>query len=322
MRRFAAALSRDWPLKLGAIGLATLLYAGVALSENVRTWPGPVPIEVLSPPSGGSLLEFPGSVGQIRYRAPFEVASRLTSESFRASIDLSVVEPRAGAPPVEVPVRLFPVDPRVEIVDFSPRSVNVRVDQVVTRRMPVTIDYGVVPEGISLGSVVVDPATVVLEGASSRLATVRSVVGLVAIDASGINVDQEVGLEALDGTGALVAGILIRPPGVRVTIAVARQLAYATLPVVPDIRGQVAPGWRIAAVALEPQTVTVSGEEPVIRRLTHIPTAALDLAGISEGMSVESTLALPDEVTAVTDPLVRITISLEEQPADGTEAGG
>ena len=79
----------NWPVKLAAVGLAVVLYAGVALSENTRTWDGPVPIEVLRSPAGGALLEQPGSVTTIRYRAPIEATGQLTGGSFRASIDLS-----------------------------------------------------------------------------------------------------------------------------------------------------------------------------------------------------------------------------------------
>jgi hypothetical protein len=34
------------------------------------------------------------------------------------------------------------LDPRVQVIDFTPRSVNVRVDQVVSRPMTVTVDRG------------------------------------------------------------------------------------------------------------------------------------------------------------------------------------
>ena len=58
-----------------------------------------------------------------------------------------------------------------------------------------------------------------------------------AIDASGLNVDQEVDLEAIDETGAPVPGVEIIPQRVHVRIDVARELAYATLPVVPVLTG-------------------------------------------------------------------------------------
>ena len=133
MRRLLDFLLRNWPLKLAAIGLAVVLYAGVTLSGNKRTWPGAVAIEVLDPPPGAAVLDLPGSVTMIRYRAPFEAASQLTTGSFLASIDLADVTPAAGGPPVPVDVRVTAIDPRVQVIDFTPRSVNVRVDQVVSR---------------------------------------------------------------------------------------------------------------------------------------------------------------------------------------------
>ena len=229
MRRVLDFVLRNWPLKLAAIGLATVLYAGVSLSGNERTWPGAVPIEVLDPPAGAAVLDLPGSVTGIRYRAPIEAAAQLTNGSFLASIDLGDVTPTAGGPPVPVMVRVTALDPRVQVLDFAPRSVNVRVDQVVSRPMTVTVERGTVPAGLALGAPVVTPATVILRGASSRVAAVQSVVAQVAIDASGLNVDQEVDLEATDETGAPVPGVEIIPrAGARASIEVARELAYAT----------------------------------------------------------------------------------------------
>ena len=157
MNALARILLGNWPLKLAALGLATVLYAGLTISEASRSWDGPVPIEVLSAPDGGALLEAPGVVDRIEFQAPQDVADQLTNDSFRASIDLSGVEPRPGAEPVSVPVDVYPVDPRVRIVDYSPPGVAVRLDQVVSRVTPVTIDPGAVPEGIELGPIVARP---------------------------------------------------------------------------------------------------------------------------------------------------------------------
>ena len=84
-----------------------------------------------------------------------------------------------------------------------------------------------------------------MRGASSRVAAVQAVVARVAIDASGLNVDQDVDLEAVDETGAPVPGVEIIPQRVHVRIDVARELAYATLPVVPVLTGE--PGAGLSA---------------------------------------------------------------------------
>ena len=44
MRRILAIVLHNWPLKLAAIGLATVLYGGLVLSQGARTFDGQVPI--------------------------------------------------------------------------------------------------------------------------------------------------------------------------------------------------------------------------------------------------------------------------------------
>jgi len=299
----------NWPLKLAALGLATVLYAGVALSDSTRSWPGPVPIEVLNAPVGGALLELPGVVDEIRYQAPQEVAGQLTAGSFRASIDLSAIEPRLGAEPVPVAVDVFPVDPRVRVVDHSPRSVNVRLDQVVSRSMPVTIDHGAIPEGIELGPVISEPASVTVSGAASRVQNVRTIEGRVPIDASGINIDQDVPMEAFDELGALVPGVEIDPASARVRVDVARQLAYATLPVLPELSGEPARGRRVDRVSVVPATITVSGEDPAVRQLEAIMTETVDISGQETELVVEVPMVLPDEVTTPAESTATVFVT-------------
>jgi YbbR domain-containing protein len=305
-------LFRDWPLKLTAVGLAAVLYMGVAIGESTRAWTGPVPIEVLNAPSGGALLDDPGVVQRIEYRAPDDIADALTNDSFRASIDLSSVEPRAGAVTAEVPVDVFPVDPRVRVISYEPTGRTLRVDEVVSLSMPVTIDPGPLPQGIELGPVMVEPNQVVISGASSRVSNVRSVEGRFVVDASGINIDEDVDIEAYDDVGAIVPGVGIEPASVRVQADVARQLAYATLPVIPELTGEPQHGRRVDNVSVLPATVTVSGENPAVRQLDAIPTEPLDISGQAVELVAEVPLALPEEVTGAGVDTVSVIVTFTE----------
>jgi YbbR domain-containing protein len=305
----------NWPLKLAALVLATILYAGLALSESTRTWSGPVPIEVFRAPVGGALLEAPGVVDRIEFRAPQEVADQLTNDSFRASIDLSAVEPRAGAAPVTVPVDVFPVDPRVRVVSYSPPGVAVRLDLVVSRVRPVVIDPGPIPEGIELGPIIADPNQVTIRGASSRVQNVRTIEARFVVDASGINIDQDVTLEAFDELGALVPGVAIDPPSVRVRADVARQLAYATVPVVAELSGEPAYGKRVDDVSVVPATVTVSGESATVRQLESVTTAPVDISGQEVELTTQVPLALPEEVSSRSGSEVTVVVTLTDATA-------
>src|SRR5439155_421316 len=60
----------NWPLKLAAIVLATLLYGGLVLSQTTQDFTRAVPIGIENAPSDVVVLSDLGSVTRIRYVAP------------------------------------------------------------------------------------------------------------------------------------------------------------------------------------------------------------------------------------------------------------
>ena len=122
MTRLTGLITHNWPLKLAAIALATVLYAGLALSQNARVWPGRVPIETVNQPTGAFLLENLGDVTTIRYYAPADVAARISSGDFQALVDLSSVTPAPGGAPVSVPVQVIAARPAHQGPRLSARS--------------------------------------------------------------------------------------------------------------------------------------------------------------------------------------------------------
>jgi YbbR domain-containing protein len=200
----------------------------------------------------------------------------------------------------------------VRVVGYDPPGVTLRVDQVIDRIMPVEVDHGPLPDGIELGPLIVEPNQATITGASSRLQNVRTVEGRFVVDASGINIDQDVALEAFDDVGAIVSGVDVQPASARVRADVARQLAYATLPVIPELVGEPAYGRRVDNVSVLPSTVTISGENPDVRGLERISTEALDISGQSVELVSEVPLALPDEVTASGEGLVTVLVTFTE----------
>jgi YbbR domain-containing protein len=141
---------------------------------------------------------------------------------------------------------------------------------------------------------------------------VRSVEGRFVVDASAIDIDRDVVVEAFDEVGAIVPGIDIDPGTVRVRADVARQLAYATLPVVPELSGEPERGVRVDNVSVVPGTITVSGENPIIRELESITTEPVDISGQSVELVTEARLVLPPDVTASGDGLVSVLVTFTQ----------
>jgi len=309
VRRVTDFLLRNWPLRLGAIVLATLLYSGLVLGQNVRTWTGELPVDRIRQSAEVTLLSDLDPVTLIRFRAPLDVGV-LSPASFRATVDLSQVEARPGGPAVSVPVTVIALDQRVQIVDYQPQLLEVRLDPVEVRQMPVTVTLGSVPEGLNIGPPQTEPSSVTVRGASSRVDAVSAVVARVAIDASALNVDREIELIAVDGNSNQVTNIEIDPARARVRITVARELANRTLPVVPQLTGTPAAGHRITSVTVEPLVVTVSGEEAIVERLESAPTEPIDVEGRTTDLEAVVGLALPDGIGVTGSDRVRVVLTV------------
>lgn len=321
MRRVASFVLRNWPLKLGAILLATVLYSGLVLGQNARTWTGELPVDAIRPPAGATLLSDLVLATVIRYRAPLDVGV-LSPDSFRATADLSRVEARPGGPPTRVPVTVVALDQRVQVVDFQPRELDVRLDPVALRQLPVTVILGSVPEGLNVGPPQTEPSSVSIRGASSRVEAVSAIVARVTIDASALNIDREIELVAVDANGNQVPNLVIDPQRARVRIAVARQLANRTLPVVPQLIGEPAPGYRITSVTVEPLIITISGEEVTVTRLETAPTEPIDVSGRTTDLEAMVGFALPDDVSVSGTDQVRVVLTIAAERGSQTYRAG
>ena len=321
MRRGADFLVRNWPLKVGAILLATVLYSGLVLGQNVRTWTGSVPVDALGQPSDASLLTQLPAVTEIRYRAPLDVGV-LSPASFNATVDLSDVAAEAGAPPVAVPITLLALDPDVEIVDFQPRDVQVQLDPVIERQMSVSVDYGRVPDSVTAGTAQVEPSTVTLRGAVSRIDSVAAAVARVDIDASALNIDSVVEVVALDANGNEVPNVDVDPERARVRVPIAQAIDTRILPIVPTLVGTLAPGYRVASVTVEPLVMTVSGDAAVVGEMLNVPTSPIDINGRTTDLEANVTAALPSGVTPSQSDSVRVMIRIAEETGSLSFASG
>ena len=321
MRRVKDFLLRNWPLRLGAILLATLLYSGLVLGQNVRSWTGELPVDVIRPPAGAALLGELDPVTIIRYRAPIDV-DVLSPASFRATVDLSQLEARRGGPPDSVPVSVTALDQRVTVVDWQPQVIEVRLDPIEERQMPVTVTLGSVAEGLNLGPPQTEPSSVTVRGASSRVDTVSAVVARVTIDASALNVDRDIELIPVDGNANQVTNVEIEPERARVRIAVAEELANRTLPVIPQLAGTPARGYRITSVSVEPLVITLSGEEAIVARLESAPTEPIDIQGRTTDLEAMVGLELPDAISVTGNDRVRVVLTVAEELGSSTFSVG
>ena len=318
MRALVAFLVRNWPLKLAAILLATLLYAGLIVSASAETFQGRIPIQVLNQPEQTVLLDALPDVTTVRYLAIGADGPPVSPSSFTATIDLAGVTAVAGAQPISVPVLVRAVDPRIQVIDFDPSRVAVRLDPIVTRDVPVEVDLGTVPPGLDVREPVVSQDPVTVSGPDSVVRFVTAALARVRIDPSGLDISETVGLLPVDARGEPVDRVDVQPSTVRVTVQIGSQLATRTLPVQASVSGAPASSYEIASVDVEPALVTVEGEADALAGLVAIATRPVAISGATSDVTTEVGLALPAGVAALGVDQVRVTIEI--RPRTGTRS--
>lgn len=307
LRAVVTFLVRNWPLKLAAIAFATLLYAGLVLSQDSEVAGGPIPVTTVNQPANSVVTNQLHDLEEIRYYAPAD-AGRLNVDDFQATVDLSGVSP--SGQPTSVPVRVVPLDSRVVIVDVRPRTVQVILDRKASETMAVQVVHGTNPAGLELRSTTVTPSSVQVAGAASIISTVAGVRATVTLDPGGLDLDVDVQPVPVDVNGQVVNGVDIEPRTVNVKIVVITNRANRTLPVNPVLSGVPAPGFRVASVSVAPLVVAVEGDGDQLTALTRIDTVPVPVLGATSDVRMAVGLALPTGVVALDDEQVTVTVKI------------
>jgi YbbR domain-containing protein len=304
--RFLRIVVHNWPLKLAAIGLATLLYGGLVLSQSTQEFRGVVPVTVVGQPEDTFLLTAIEPVTVVRYFAPSGV--RPITSTFSATVDVSGVEPGDGPRPV--PIVVTSVDDRITVLGTEPDVMTVNLDPLTTVSVPVIVEHGTVPPGLELGDTTVEPSEVEVSGPASVIDDVVGARADVVIQPGGIDVDRDVRLVPVDQLGDAVSPADVSPTTARVVIPVFSDRQSRTVPVRPIITGSPAAGFEIASVTVEPSVVTVEGDADELVAHDRIDTAPISVTGQSDVRTVDVALDLPTGVVPLDDPVVSVTITV------------
>ena len=155
--------------------------------------------------------------------------------------------------------------------------------------------------------------------------TIVEVKAQVAVDGSGIDVNQLVTLVPIDDKGQVLgpaARVEIDPPQVRVRVSVFTDRRSKTIPVSPTVNGTPAAGFEIESVDVNPAVVSVEGDANDLAGLDHADTAPVSVAGASSEFVQTVGFVLPEGVEALGSGSVQVTVHLRPITATRTfEAG-
>ncbi|MCB9777757.1 MAG: hypothetical protein H6742_04270 [Alphaproteobacteria bacterium] len=137
--------------------------------------------------------------------------------------------------------------------------------------------------------------------------------------------DAEEGAVSVDFTELEVRGlpagvdvVQLSPPAI--DVAFDRPLTRE-VQVRPSVIGEVADGWRLVAVTVQPETVEITGPQSLVREVSEIPTDIIELGSARGDISAEVQLLPPEKVIEIapgSPASVRIEVDVEAIVAERT----
>lgn len=229
--------------------------------------PASIPVEPVN--AGPYIVADSYSVSVVVEGREEELAT-LAPADFTATVDVQGMQP--GTPEAR-DVRVKSNRDGIRVLEVRPAALNISVVEPEQREVPVTIRrQGQPPAGYVevQEETTAIPAFVVITGLPERVRGVHSVD--LDVNLSGVTENE------YEFTGTLVARsqsgstevVTIDPPTATARFTIQQTTVQRVVPILPRLGGQPAPGYRVADIEVDPQSIRVTGPEGVVNALESL----------------------------------------------------
>jgi YbbR domain-containing protein len=302
----------DLVLKSTALAVAMVLWLVVARgapgADLTVSVDGRIPVERPDVPTGFVLR---GSLGDVavKLRGPEEIVRQVGQQQLRAILDIAGLSP--GPQQQDAPVRVLVSDERAHIVEIAPATVPVRFERRVERSLAAQARFANgPPAGFQATPATFRPQQVTVSGPDSAVADVAAVIATVRFGDTPLDLAQDVRPIPVDASGQPVDGVEVDPVSVHVTVPVQSTATTRALPVLAQVRGDVATGYWVSRVTTDPLVVTVGGDRETIAALARVDTAAVDVSGLTAGRTFTVPLTVPTGVKIIGDTQATVGVTI------------
>lgn len=249
------------------------------------------------------ILEEAAPVITVRLKGRRDEINKVARNDIRAVADLR------GYPVgiANIPVKISPIG-NVEI-DFSPSTVQVELENIIREQKDITLVVNGSPKtGYIFGEPVYKPTSVWIEGPQSKVDTVTKVVATLETAGETDDITASLPLRALT-TRDVEVEVDIRTAYVDVFLPIDR---LKTLRIEPNIEATGAGGYVVTDIQLIPEQLSVRGSDDDLRTVTALQTDRIVLDNLSETLTIEVPLIIPEGVHLLDDTPVQARIVVEK----------
>jgi YbbR domain-containing protein len=166
-------LTENWVLKLLSLAFALVLWFFVMGEQRLeRSYA--VPLELINMPGGLMVANEIPSYIEVRISGPRTLLMNLRLEDVGISVDLKDLQP--GLTTLKRLEERLNLPGPLKVTRLSPSYIDVKLDRVLARSMPVKVELAGEPaDGYRITGVRTEPEKVIVEGAKTELDKVKMV---------------------------------------------------------------------------------------------------------------------------------------------------
>lgn len=306
---FLEIFSKDFTLKVFAIAVAIVLWTSINFFGSRTVALSNITPDIVNMPTGLGLSENLPKVS-IQLRAP-KIANisdkKDGTQPIRAFIDLS----GSSVGERTVTVKVTTDIPNATIISVIPNTIDIALDPLVEREVPVRIvPEGVPAEGFKIGTIKTDPEKI----------KIRAALGLFQRISSGVDAKISVNgvKESFEGDAYLVLpeGTQSATDRVKVTVTIEQAETTKNVGIQVKTTGRPQDGYFVRGISTDPVTVEINGIRDIVDSISGIDTSVFNIQGLSATKDADLQLQLP---TGVTSTQKSVKTHIDIAPLEGTK---
>lgn len=236
-----------------------------------------------------------------------EDVQEVIADDFVATVDLAGLAEGTH----EVPVRVQSLADGVRVRSVTPESVEVVLEPVEQRTVPVTVvPANPPPLGFEVGEPELSVQTVTVSGIRQLVDLVDVVVAAIDLGGTTVTIDVTTTLQVRTATGAAVSGVQISPTTVDVRVPVSQVTFRRSVAVEAQLSGRPRTGFRIEGVAVEPLSVVVAGTLEALEGVEALQIESISVAAREADFRVEAALVIPAGLALETATTVTVEVTI------------
>ncbi len=249
---------------------------------------------------------------QVTLRTPQSIWESLRPEDINAYVDLSDVATGTVDLPIQVEVDRSPL----EVVSVSPKEIRLTIEQIAEKDVPVmVIQEGTPALGYETQDSTTAPEFVHVRGPASLVKQAVRAEVIVDIEGHLSDITSDLKPVVVDENGEPVPKLDVAPKTVTVNTPIQEPGYFRKLPVNINLKGELAPGYRVSNLEVEPEVVTIFGNTYAVQNAPrYLQTQPISLTQITESLTTTLDLQMPEGLFVVEPDSAQVTVSIRIEP--------